>query len=253
VNSDERSGLRRPGKGGRPWAVRRLVPAADRVLDRIRLALDLAGGPDYQPVPWIGRQSAPRASGTVSRWAAIREQVRECQVGTAVDLGCNTGYFVVRLSQEGIRVVGIDSSSRHLRTLKYVTRRAGLKQLGIMDLRITPETIALIPAADAILCLAMWHHMVKRWGVPAAEEMLRVIWKRAGRVLFFEAGGAEMPSEEYSLGMEGDSRSYYEEVLGRCCIGGRIVHLGLHQAVSPSGEECRRDLFAIRRAWPHYA
>jgi hypothetical protein len=44
-----------------------------------------------------------------------------------------------------------------------------------------------------------------------------------------------------------DPRSWLTDFLAEACAGATIVHLGVHDALSPDNEPCRRNLFAAIR------
>jgi hypothetical protein len=112
---------------------------------------------------------------------------------------------------------------------------------------VTPSTVGFLPAVDCVLLLSIWHHFVRQWGVEAATEMLAEIWEKTGRLLFFETGEDEMPASWRLPPMLPDARRWLTGFLGDVCVGASIVHLGLHDALSPDDEPCRRNLFVVVR------
>ena len=225
-------------------ALRRPV---DDALDQLRFWLDRNPLRSYQPVPELGADHAARALGTWSRWEAMRPLVAAGGVRSAVDVGCDAGWFTLRLASEGVVTIGVEYDPPAYRTAIVAARRSGLENVGLLVIRIDPQSATMLPRADACLLLAVWHHLVREQGLDQATSVLRTLWQQTGTVLFFETGEGEMDAS-YSLpAMDPDSRTWIAEYLGDCCPGGEVNHLGIHDAFTPDLRPCRRNLFAVMR------
>lgn len=228
---------------GRRWLPSR--EAIDGVLDRVRLRIDTFPFRVYQPLPWLGIERATRGTGTVSRLDAMVPVLEAERVESVLDVGCNVGYYVLRLAEQGFRCVGVEYEPPAYRTALLAMRRSRLQNVGLQIMRVTPVTVELPPAADGTLLLSTWHHFVRSFGFEAATEMLRTMWGRTGRVLFFDTGADEM-GDDYGLPpLEPDPRSWIEQYLRAQCSQSEILHLGQHDAFAPDGRPVRRDLFAV--------
>ena len=117
----------------------------------------------------------------------------------------------------------------------------------MLALSLTPENVVAVPASDCTLCLSIWHHFVRRYGLSGATEMLETIWARTGKVLFFDTGENEMTPDYRLPEMTPDARSWLSAYLAEACEGSRVEHLGAHAAFDPSGRPCDRNLFAVIR------
>jgi hypothetical protein len=105
----------------------------------------------------------------------------------------------------------------------------------------------LLPSADLVLCLAVWHHLVSDFGLETADRMLSTIWARTRRALVFETGESEMPAQYRLPAMEPDPATWIQRHLRETCPGGDVVSLGRHTALRPEGGTCVRSLFAVIR------
>jgi SAM-dependent methyltransferase len=233
-------------------------PDVNAFLDWLRFRLDTfprsprfqhVFPPDHQALPWL-ELPGKRAAGSGSRWQAIAPVLEQAEARTALDLGCNVGFFTFKMAQAGIATVGVESHPTFYRTALYATRQLRLRNVGILVLALAPETVGLLPAADAVVFLALWHHLVRSHGLDEATSMLETIWARTKHVLVFETGENEMPAS-YGLPRMPDPGTWLARYLGRTCAGADVAHLGMHAAVAPDGTECERNLFAVvRRAGP---
>ena len=225
------------------------------LLDWLRFRLDTfprsprlqaLAAPDHQALPWLD-VPGKRAAGSDSRWRAIAPVLEQTGARTALDLGCNVGFFTIKMAQAGIATVGVESHPTFYRTAVYATRRLRLRNVGILSLTLAPETVGLLPAVDAVLFLALWHHLVRSHGLAEATTMLEAIWSRTKQALVFETGEREMPPSYGLPPMTPDPASWLAGYLERACEGGEVTSLGTHPAVAPDGTECLRNLLAVVR------
>jgi hypothetical protein len=229
----------------------------DDVLDWLRFHVDTfpRRGPlrafslvNYQPLPWAGLDDADRKQGTLSRWLAIESFLDDLSgLRTAVDIGANRGFFTISLATRGLTTVAVEKYPVAYRTALYAGRKAGVEErVAVLTLDVSPDTVALLPTADVILLLSVWHHLVLRDGLDAATAELRQVWARAERVLFFEAGNEEeTDSDPEWPKMEPDPKAWLEQYLSQTCEGGEIRHLGVH--TTGDAVQWERHLFAVVR------
>ena len=219
----------------------------DSVLDHIRFRIDTFPHGIYQPVASLPRIRATRGGGSESRWEAIFPVVREQAVETAVDIGACEGYFSIMLGEAGITTIALEGDPAVARTAAFAVRRSGLEDVGVLALALTPGNVVAVPASDCTLCLSIWHHFVRYYGLEATTGMMATIWSRTGKVLFFDTGENEMTPEYGLPEMTPDARSWLAGYLAETCEGSRVEHLGTHAAFDPSGRTVERNLFAVIR------
>jgi len=230
-------------------AVKRVVTrqAVDKVFDYVRFRVDTFPQGVYQPVASLPARSATRGTGSESRWEAILPVVSQQHVESAVDIGACEGYFSIELGRSGVPTIALEGYPSNYRTAMYAVRRSGLDNVGVLALELTPENVVAVPTADAMLCLSVWHHLVRNHGLPNATEMMQTIWDRTAKVLFFDTGEDEMTPDYGLPELAPDARSWLTDYLGETCEGSRVEHLGMHAAFDPSGRPCERNLFAVIR------
>ncbi len=218
----------------------------DKILDRARFATDTFPRLDYQPAPWLGRHKARRSSGVESRWEAIRSNL-PIDTRSAIDVGCNTGYFSVELALRGIPTIGIERFGKYYRPALYTKERLQLDNLGIMVLDLQLKTLPLIPSADCILFLSVWHHLVRGFGLEIATQYLTEIWSRTDKVMFFESGEGELDSSWGLPPIPEDPRRFFSQMFETACPGAEVTFLGRHAAFTPDGASCERGLYRLAR------
>ncbi len=231
--------------------------ALDNAIDWVRFRVDTfpRSGPlakvsyvSYQPLPWVGIEEGKRAVGSRTRWEAMEGVLNGLDgVRTGVDLGAAQGFFTLRMAERGIASIAVEGYPPAYRTALYAMRRARLENAAVLTLMLTPDNLTLLPPADAVVFLSLWHHFVRAHGFETGSEMLRRIWEKTGRVLFFDTGENEMPPSFRLPRMEPDAKSWLEGYLSETCGGAEVRHLGTHEAFDAEGEPARRNLFAVIR------
>jgi hypothetical protein len=229
--------------------LRRLVrrEAVDAVVDRLRFQIDTFPFGTYQPVSSLPGARATRASGSKTRWEAMKPVLEANGVGSAVDIGACEGYFSLMLAEAGVSAIALEGKPANYRTTLYAVRRSGLTNIGVLALALTPENVEMMPSADCVLCLSIWHHFVRSYGLEGATRMLQSIWAKTGVVMFFDTGETEMTPDYGLPEMKPDPRSWLEDYLSRTCADSRVEHLGVHRAFDPEGGPVERNLFAVLR------
>jgi hypothetical protein len=229
--------------------LKRLVrrDAVDAVIDRLRFHIDTFPFGLYQPVSSLPAGRATRGHGSETRWEAMRPVVEATRPATAVDVGACEGYFSLMLAARGIPTVAVEAKPNNYRTTLYAVRRSGLTNVGVLALEVTPANVGLVPPADCVLCLSVWHHFVRAYGLEDASAMLETLWDKTRRVMFFDTGETEMPAAYGLPPMTPEPRVWLEDYLRRTCGGERVEHLGRHRAFDPEGGTVERSLFAVFR------
>lgn len=215
----------------------------DDALDGMRVRLDAFPDGIYQPVAELPVRTHRRAEGTWSRWQAMLTVLEGRSITSSIDVGTNAGFFAVELARRGAATLAVDSEPSSVRAASLAARRAGLGNIGILELRMTPETLPLLPTVDCVVFVSVWHHLVREQGLDAASAMLERLWDRSREVLFFETGELEMTSDFDLPDMGTDPRGWVAGYLSRL-PDAEVVHLGVHSA---SDGHNLRNLFAVVR------
>jgi SAM-dependent methyltransferase len=222
----------------------------DTLIDPLQFRFDVFPRLRYQPLPWIGYHDADRATGTAERWEVMRPIIQASGSQTALDIGCNVGFFSFAMAEMGLAVVGVDAQQKELRIAAFVRRRLHARYVGLLSLLIDPATVRLLPTADCTLLLSVWHHWVKGYGMDAATAMLATVWERTGRIMMFETGETEMPADFNLSCMQPSPREWIAKYLKETC-NASIQCLGEMKAFAPGGSETRaivrRSLFLVSR------
>jgi hypothetical protein len=224
----------------------------ERVFDPLQFQYDAFPRLPYQPLPVLGKEGARRSDGTIQRWDVMKQQIPWPAIGSAMDVGCQIGFFDFAIAEKGIPTLGVDLEEKSLRIARYAARKTGADDLGFLSMKVSPNTVKLLPEVDLVLVLSIWHHWVRAYGLHTATAILGNLWARCRVTMFFETGENEMPPEYGLPEMLPSPEEWLATYLGEVCQGGMLVHLGRFKAFAPGGDNTRhtvqRSLFQISRA-----
>jgi tRNA (mo5U34)-methyltransferase len=135
----------------------------------VTLQSQRAGVPEIDALgPWFhnlhlpdGAQTAPaHPLGDFPRfkWTALAPHLPDDLTGwSALDVGCNAGFYSFELARRGAHVVGIDADEHYLRQARWARDRFGLdvefRQMGVYDLARTDEHY------DLVLFMGVLYHL----------------------------------------------------------------------------------------------
>jgi tRNA (mo5U34)-methyltransferase len=124
--------------------------------------------------PWFhnvtlpgGEQTAPNHPlGDFPRfkWEQIRDHIPSDLTGrTALDIGCNAGFYALEMARRGAHVVGIDHDEHYLMQARWVAEQFGLqsrldyRRLSLLELaRSAPGSLA---SFDVVLFMGVFYHL----------------------------------------------------------------------------------------------
>ncbi|KUI26091.1 hypothetical protein AU195_14015 [Mycobacterium sp. IS-1496] len=224
----------------------------ERVIDPLQFRYDSFPRLPYQPLPVLEKANARRSDGTVQRWTVIEERIREADIGSAMDVGCQVGYFPFALAAKGIPTLGVDLEERALRIARYAARKTATDEVAFLNMTVSPKTVQLLPEVDLTLVMSIWHHWVRYYGLDGATAILKRIWQQCRVTMFFETGENEMPVEYGLPAMTPSPDAWLTGYLQETCVDSKVEHLGQFKAFAPGGDNTRnavlRNLFQVSRA-----
>lgn len=114
------------------------------------------------------------------KWREIAPHIPEDLTGwSALDIGCNAGFYSFELARRGARVLGIDRDPHYLQQARWAARQFGLeervdfRQMQIYDLAREPWRF------DLVLFLGVFYHL--RYPLLALDIVAQ---KSAGMMIF---------------------------------------------------------------------
>ena len=141
----------------------------------------------YQPLPWIGYKTKKRQKSSFERLEEMQKHMPE-GIRSAMDIGCNLGFFMLSLAEKGIFSIGVDTEPGNINIAQYARKKAGIDNCAFTTMMVDPQNVHNLPSVDLVVFFSVWHHWLKAFGEEAAREMLKVLWSHTQKVMYFEAG-----------------------------------------------------------------
>lgn len=170
---------------------------------RLRLALQrgLRLTHEYQPNPFA-KEPVPnsgRGRSCEDRYNAFVAHLPEGEALSVLDIGCNRGYFVFRMAERGGLCIGIDSDRNEIMFADAMATIQRVPNVAFTTMVVNRNSVKGLPSADVTICLSIFHHWVRSYGLEAAKDIMRVIADRTEGYLIFETG---VPEEEDAQWMD---------------------------------------------------
>lgn len=157
--------------------------------------------------PWFhnlhlpdGSQTAPgHALGDFPRfkWLEIAPHVpADLRGWSALDIGCNSGFYAFELARRGARVVGIDIEPLFLRQARWAAREFGLQHVVEFREQQVYDLARSRDAYDLVLFMGVFYHL--RYPLLALD----IVAERVRRMLIFQT--LTTPGTEVFHGTEVD-------------------------------------------------
>jgi tRNA (mo5U34)-methyltransferase len=137
------------------------------------------------------------------KWQQIKSAIpRNLDGWTALDIGCNAGFYSFELAKRGANVLGIDLDPHYLRQAKWLSRELGLddrvkfKQMQVYDLARMRRSF------DLVIFMGVFYHL--RYPMLAMD----IVTQKVNKMMVFQTlsmpGEGEFSKEDIGI----DDRKY---------------------------------------------
>lgn len=100
---------------------------------------------------------------------------------TALDVGCNAGYYSFELARRGARVTGVDHDEHYLKQARWAATRMGLEERVRFHRADVYDLGRSVERYDVVLFLGVFYHL--RYPLLGLDAVAR----RVGRLLVFQS------------------------------------------------------------------
>ncbi|HEX7182720.1 MAG TPA: TIGR04290 family methyltransferase [Thermoanaerobaculia bacterium] len=123
------------------------------------------------------------------KWQLVRQQIPEDLSGwTALDIGCNAGFYCFELARRGARVTGIDHDPHYLRQARWAARRFGVEDRVTFRQKTVYDLVREEETWDLVLFMGVFYHL--RYPLLGLD----IVARHVGRRMIFQT--LTMPGEE---------------------------------------------------------
>jgi|GEM_PF-5457204 len=197
----------------------------------------------YQPLYPGGRADSRLKWLFNERWEAICKELGPYTSGSALDIGCNVGFFSFHLNELGYQVQGVEADPLNVYLCNSVIERRRLRNISFLNGMIDEAHVNSMPSFEVVLCLSVFHHIIRDNGEEKAREILSELISKTERVIFMDIGHSSRSVEAFNLpsALGDDPVQWMTELLTGC--GCQQVNVIGHFDTSAEIDE-KRYLFA---------
>lgn len=132
-----------------------------------------------------------RSEQTEKRWKLIESELSEDD-DNLLDIGCDAGVLTSKAARTGRLAIGIDRHEVAHSQKKFpgafehaLNLTRDMKNLGFVNMEITPDNVDSLPSTDVVLLLSVYHYWYREFGKATAERMLSTF--KGANLIFFSS------------------------------------------------------------------
>ena len=167
-------------------ALNKLLFFVTLILIKLQRFLKLANW--YHPNPFLDDEKNKHARSSVDRLSAFEPHLPNKRF-TVMDIGCQEGYFLFKLSYKSGFALGIDLDSNALDYARSLSKVERIENTVFIKCAVSePEDLDQFPDFDVVICMSIFHHWVKHLGKEKAIKILEKISSKTKYCLVFDTG-----------------------------------------------------------------
>lgn len=146
-----------------------------------------------------------------------------------IDIGSNVGFYAFELAKGGRRVLAVESSLAEFAILSAAQRKTGNDMVIPVQWRLTPKSIGLLPEADFMIFMSVFHHWCLAFGRDEAVQMLETLVSKTRKVIYFETAQFDETSQTYrdvlpDQGAENSEQWWHDFFRSRKCSDVKTIY-----------------------------
>jgi SAM-dependent methyltransferase len=154
---------------------------------RIALQFKLKLTKAYQPSAFGERAQSGAGRECQDRFKDINSCLPDLPL-SCLDIGCNEGYFVFRMSERGGFCHGIDKGRNEIMVADGLAKVNNINNISFSNAEIDIDYIAGLPHYDVVIFMSVFHHIARHNGLQYAEEFMLALSHINSKYLIFETG-----------------------------------------------------------------
>ena len=132
------------------------------------------------------------------RWNKIKQKLIKDKIKNILDLGSAEGVFLKKASELEIFSLGIEADERRFLLSNYIDEKNIYREYGVIFNKISLKSIKSLPKFDSTLYLSVHHHILANLGEKKATLILKEIFNRCEKSMFFETAMQNENSENWN-------------------------------------------------------
>lgn len=110
---------------------------------------------------------------------------------TSLDVGCDVGFFTFAQARRGGLCIGIDGNRNAIMTARGLASIHNCKNAVFAEMMVSPEHTHVFPGTDVLICLSVFHHWVRYYGLEGAQDIMRALTSKGTEFIVFDTGQSD--------------------------------------------------------------
>lgn len=176
-----------------------------KIMVRLQLFMQMKVGllNTYAPNAFMPRKDVlddERAS--YARLDAINSFLPENEAFSVIDIGCNLGFFTFKMAERGGFCIGIDYGRNEILAAKALAHKHSVDNIVFSQKEITAKNAYLLPKADMVICLSIFHHWIRKLGQEQTRIIMQGLADSSNKYLIFDTGQPNEKNNEWANSLE---------------------------------------------------
>ncbi len=205
-----------------------------KLLVKFQLFMQMKAGllNTYAPNAFMPRKDVledERAS--YGRLDAINNFLPENHSPTVIDVGCNLGFFTFNMAKRGGFSIGIDYGRNEILAAKALAHKHSVDNIVFTQMEITPDNASLLPKADMVICLSIFHHWIRKLGEDDSLRIMQGLADSANKYFVFDTGQPNEKDVDWNQNLEfmNPNISEWADDYFKTLGFSKVINLGEHR------------------------
>lgn len=172
------------------------IPILSRILNNLSQKIIIRNFNFYQN---SGNKYKGSRKETDTRVKVIKKKLISDNIKNLIDLGSAEGRFLKLASSLGIFAMGVEADERRYLVSNYNKNFEDYKNFGVIFNEISLKFLKNVPQVDSIIYLSIHHHILASTGIKIGNEILKELFKKVKKSLFFETAMNDEFSDKWPL------------------------------------------------------
>jgi len=142
------------------------------------------------------------------RWNQIKKKLTKDKINNILDLGSAEGIFLKKSSKLKIFSLGVEADERRFLLSNYINK---YRAYGVIFNKISLQFIKTLPKFNSALYLSVHHHILANLGEKKATLILKEIFNRCEKSMFFETAMWNENSKNWNKNYKKNLQNMTEE------------------------------------------
>ena len=168
--------------------------------------------------------------------------------GVVLDIGARKCFHTIKAAERARHVFAVEYDARICRDAGNLLYRLNIRNVFVLNFSFDEDTAHLLPQADTVFFLSVYHQWVVERGPGKAFDLLGLLWAKADREMFFSMADGLHSSVRYAPHLTFLGKTREEKLAGIAGLLGQLPEANVrHLGAVPYWDREVRHVFKLER------